>query len=145
MRRPGETGSPLLRCIIPVYGAPLIPLENPVKGYADLPPTVEGVDVVMAVDAACGNLTLHPGVGHTVGPDRRRQRVGPRGVDREDRLTGALRVRERMPFADRDRDCANHRPTNIGQLSGFRGVLLRAALFAGAASVRSVLLYSLCF
>src|SRR5215469_253342 len=108
--------------VIPVYCPRHVSLEDAVDCYAYLPPAVEGVDVVILVDAACGDLTLHPGVGHTIGPNRGRQRVGPRGIDRKDGLTVALRARERIPSTDRDRYRGNHRPTKIGILSGFHGV-----------------------
>jgi hypothetical protein len=73
-------------------------LQDAIDRYADLPSTVEGVDVVVFVDAISGNFTLDPGMRDSVGPDGSGKRFGSVGFSRENRLTAALRIWERMPY-----------------------------------------------
>ncbi len=56
--------------VLPNDGARFIALEDPAYADADLPAAVEGVDVVILVHAASGDLAGYPGVGDAVAADR---------------------------------------------------------------------------
>jgi len=66
------------------------------------------------VDAVSGDLSLHPGVRLAVIPDGGRQRQGPGGVDRKDRVLTLITIGQGLSPDDREGERRDCRTTNIG-------------------------------
>ena len=89
----------------------LIALKNPADCDADLPASIERVDVVVLVHAAAGDFPGYPSVCHAVGANGCGKRLGPERIDRKGRaLAVAIRLGQRLPNTGR-KDESKHRPT----------------------------------
>jgi hypothetical protein len=123
--------------VVAVYGASLISLKHSTDCYADFPSAIESVDVVTLVDAASGDLTLHPGVRLAIISDGGRQWQGPGRVDRKHRLSTATTatVSQRLSPYNPDRDHSDHHTADVGILSRLHGYPPKGSTFTDTARV----------
>ena len=111
------------------------PDRTPFKVDADLPAAVEGVDVVVLVHAAAGDLAGHPGVGDAIAADRRRQRFGPEGIDGKSSgrwpLSSALASGSQTPAAIATTTSA---PATVAPIVKYRADFMSSSSLAVAAN-----------